>query len=371
MKLENLEIFPWNENFETFIPEIDEQHKRLVLLLNKLANNLTEEKTLEIEETFNELAAYADFHFKSEEKVWKKHMGEHALTIEHKQSHDSFLPMVLDLKENNGNKTFHETIEEILLFLIKWLAFHIVDEDKRLALIIHSMNEGRDISEAKYISDSKMSGSMKTLIDAILNMYENLSIKAINLIRERKARIKAENELKKVNKKLEKLSITDQLTNLKNRRYFDEVFEKEFAQAKRNKTVFGIMIFDIDYFKKLNDTYGHQKGDEALVTVAAAILKVCKRPNDFCFRIGGEEFAIIITNEKIDTPEQLAKILQEEVAALKIPNENSEISDYLTLSIGIESKIPDENDSVDSILKIVDDRLYKAKDLGRNTIVKD
>jgi len=368
-KLEALDIFPWNENFETGIKEIDDQHKMLIELLNKLANSLTQDEEFKIEETFNELANYADFHFKSEEVIWKKSIKDENTIREHEESHSSFLPKVLELKEEYKDKSMHEMIEEVLLFLIRWLAFHIIDEDKRLAMIIQEMDDGKNISDAKFISNNKMSGSMKILIEAILTMYDNLSLKAIKLIRERKARIKAQNELNKINKKLEELSITDQLTELYNRRYFEDVFQRELKKAHRNNTVFSVILFDIDYFKKLNDTYGHAKGDEALIKVAKCLKEVCKRPNDFVFRIGGEEFTIIITNEELDTAYKLTKILQEELEKLKIDNINSEVSNYLTISAGIVSIYPEDQDNLESIMHLADAKLYKAKDLGRNTVV--
>jgi diguanylate cyclase (GGDEF)-like protein/hemerythrin-like metal-binding protein len=369
-KFEELEVFPWNENFETGIQEVDEQHKTLVILLNKLANSLTQEKIAKVEDTFSQLAKYADYHFKSEEKIWEKYFDKRNLLFKsHKHSHDSFLPTVIELQEKNKDKPFYDTAEEILLFLIRWLAFHIIDEDKRLALIIDSINNGKELNEAKLISDSQMGGSMKILVEAILSMYDSLSIKAINLIRERKARILAQKELRKINKKLEKLSITDQLTGLHNRRHFEEIFEQELKRAKRNNTIISLILFDIDYFKKLNDTYGHIQGDKALKSVAKCMKRVCKRANDFAFRVGGEEFAIVITNEESKTAIELCEILKKEIEEAQILNENSSVSKYLTISAGVVSKIPNDLDDIDSFSKIADERLYEAKELGRNLII--
>lgn len=369
-KFEELEVFPWNENFETGIQEVDEQHKTLVILLNKLANSLTQEKIAKVEDTFSQLAKYADYHFKSEEKIWEKYFDKRNLLFKsRKHSHDSFLPTVIELQEKNKDKPFYDTAEEILLFLIRWLAFHIIDEDKRLALIIDSINNGKELNEAKLISDSQMGGSMKILVEAILSMYDSLSIKAINLIRERKARILAQKELRKINKKLEKLSITDQLTGLHNRRHFEEIFEQELKRAKRNNTIISLILFDIDYFKKLNDTYGHIQGDKALKSVAKCMKRVCKRANDFAFRVGGEEFAIVITNEESKTAIELCEILKKEIEEAQILNENSSVSKYLTISAGVVSKIPNDLDDIDSFSKIADERLYEAKELGRNLII--
>lgn len=362
------EIFPWNENFETGIIEIDEQHKSIVILLNKLAYNLTQDEIIEFEDTFEELAQYASFHFNYEEKIWREYIDDKRLIDLHKDRHDSFLPIIKELRQKHKNKDIHELIEEIVLFLIRWLAFHIVDDDKRLALIINSLKEGKSLSEAIYITDEIMSGSLKKLIEAILSMYDELSIKAINLIKERTARIKAEKELIQINEKLKELSITDQLTKLYNRRYFDEMLERELAKAKRYKTHLGLILIDIDHFKSLNDTYGHAYGDTVLVNMANCLKETCKRPNDSIYRIGGEEFVILVTNEDEKNILSLCEIMKKNIINLKIKTEN-EVFEYLTVSGGIYSAIPNPKETKDSILKLADERLYKAKRTGRNRII--
>ncbi|RXJ82844.1 GGDEF domain-containing protein [Arcobacter cloacae] len=364
---QKFEIFPWNNNFETGIDEIDEQHKKLIELLNNLANLLTQEENFQIETAFSELAKYAEYHFKSEEAVWKKYLKDSDLVVAHEKSHDSFLPKVLEIRNKCDN--LQDTIEEIVLFLIRWLAFHIIDEDKRLSLIIHSIKDGKNINEAKYISDELMGGSMKIMVETILSMYDNLSLKAIELIKEKKARLRAEKELKSINIKLHKLSITDQLTGLYNRRYFEEIFNRELQKSKRAKTYINVILFDIDYFKKLNDTYGHDVGDSALKKVSTCLKKNIKRGTDYIFRVGGEEFAIIVTNEDIENLINVTKILQREIKKLAIINEHSTVSKYLTISGGIVSLIPSLEDTIDSIMKKADEKLYEAKEQGRDRFV--
>lgn len=366
---EEFRIFPWNENLMTGIKEIDEQHQVIVMLINRLANNLIQEKEFEIEDTFNELANYASFHFKCEEKIWEKYLSGNDLEISHKQSHNSFLPEVLKIKEKNKNSSFTQIAEEILLFLTKWLAFHIVNEDMRLALIIKSLSKGNTVLEAVAETNDHENDSMKNLINTILSMYDHLSLKTISLIRERKARVQAENKLLEINKKLEELSITDQLTNLYNRRHFDEVFKRELKKSKRKKTALSLILIDIDYFKKINDTLGHAYGDKVLQEVARYLKETCKRPNDFVFRVGGEEFMILITDEDHNRAISLTKILQENIKNIKIPNINNNLFYSLTVSGGLVCKIPLQDDTVDSIVKIADNRLYKAKESGRNKII--
>lgn len=363
----SFEVFPWNRNFETGIKEIDNQHKKLIELINKLADKLTQEEVFEIEESFQELAAYAEYHFKSEEAIWKKCIKDEEIIKAHENSHVSFLPKVIEMKSRKSS--VHDTIEDILLFLIRWLAFHIIDEDKRVALIIHAINDGKNLSEAKFISEDIMSGSMKIITETILSMYDDLSVQTIGLIRERKARVRIEKELKDINKKLEKLSITDQLTGLYNRRHFEDVFNRELKRAKRAKSSFSIILLDIDYFKKLNDLYGHNQGDKALLSLANCLRNVTKRANDFAFRVGGEEFAIITSDEDSVAAINIVKILQNNLKELAILNEGSDVSKYLTISAGVLSLTPTEDDNIDSVMKKVDDRLYEAKKRGRDQFV--
>ena len=364
---QKFEIFPWNDNFKTGIQKIDEEHKKIIELLNNLANILTQDKDFEIENAFSELAQYAQYHFENEENIWKEHLKDSHYIISHEKSHESFLPKVIEIRSKNDN--LQDTIEEIVLFLIRWLAFHIIDEDKRLSLMIHSMKNGKNINEAKYISDEIMGDSMKIMVETILSMYDNLSLKAIELIREKKARLRAEKELKAINIELHKLSITDQLTGLYNRRYFEDIFNRELQKSKRAKTYFNVILFDIDYFKKLNDTYGHDMGDKALKILASCLKKNIKRGTDYIFRIGGEEFTIIITNENLENLINITKILQREIKKLAIINEHSTVSKYLTISGGVVSLIPSLEDTIDSIMKKADEKLYEAKEQGRDKFV--
>lgn len=367
--LDLFEVFPWNKNFELGIKKIDDQHKKIVEHLNKLATSLTHPEVSDISDAFLELADYADYHFKSEEEIWANHIKDEDLVHIHKVSHNSFLPKVFEIQKKNKDKPIPDTIEEILLFLIRWLVFHIIGEDKYLSLIITSMKNGKTLKESAIISEKEMSGANKVLLEAILTMYDGLSSRAISLMRESNARIKAEDELKKVNKRLELLSITDQLTNLYNRRHFQNIFNLELKRAIRLKTVFSIILFDIDYFKRLNDTYGHQSGDKALISMGEALKEICKRPSDFAFRIGGEEFTIIIADSKKESAVNLSKNLQDKLQILKIENKNSDVSKYMTISIGIVSLVPNISDTMDSIMKKVDEKLYLAKEKGRNQII--
>jgi diguanylate cyclase (GGDEF)-like protein/PAS domain S-box-containing protein len=168
-------------------------------------------------------------------------------------------------------------------------------------------------------------------------------------------------------KHIEQLSITDELTDLYNRRFFNIKIEEEINRAKRDNHYFSFLVLDIDYFKQYNDTYGHQKGDIALEKVASILKKRTARGSDFAFRLGGEEFGIITTLNK-EKAIEFANLIKDEIENLKIEHKASEVSKFITISIGIVSKEGESITNSDLLYKEADDCLYEAKRLGRNSI---
>jgi len=374
----SVRFFPWNDAFETGHPLIDEQHKTLIELLNKLANTLAHAEPMAVHKAIEELAHYADFHFKSEEAIWANYFEDDAWFVTHKKQHESFLPEALELKKTMQDRPSEEVVEEILKFIIHWLAIHIIDEDKRLALVIDEMKQGTPLEKAKSIANDKLAGSFKILIEAIMDMYDGLSSRILHIMRERNARAKVEDELRKANQKLEEanaqleqLSITDQLTGLYNRRHFDNIIKVELNRAQRDRNSLILVSFDIDFFKKLNDHYGHSIGDKALMKVGQELKKVCRRSSDFSFRLGGEEFAVITTNQNNKDGLKFGERIRKHIEDLKVPNINSKVSDYMTVSVGVVVANSETGYDPEGLMKVVDQRLYVAKDLGRNQVVAD
>lgn len=374
--LDKFEVFPWNENLDTGIAIIDEQHKKLVSLLNRLAAALARGNPVETNDIFTELTHYAEFHFETEEAIWLEHFGDDSWLSSHQLSHSSFLPKVIELKNREKNKSQNEIIESIILFLIRWLAFHILDSDKRVALLIQYINNGLTFDEAKIASDKKMSGSIRVVIETVMHMYDSLSSRTLELMRESHKREQIEKELHKANKQLRKanlrlelLAVTDQLTDLFNRRHFNTIFARELERAKRDKIPLALIEMDIDHFKKINDNYGHSAGDRALVQVSQKLKEICHRPGDFLFRLGGEEFGILAANLDYQGTTEFAEIIRMEIENLKIRNQYNSSAQYLTVSIGSISRIPGKTDTVDSFMSLADTRLYQAKELGRNRVI--
>lgn len=168
---------------------------------------------------------------------------------------------------------------------------------------------------------------------------------------------------------LERLTSQDPLTGIANRRYFDESLRRYYHDAYRNKESISVLLIDIDYFKRFNDSNGHLAGDACLQAVAGVISKAVARPADVVARYGGEEFAVILP----DTPESgmrvIADHIQQSMHAASIPHDDSPISDIVSLSIGGCSIVPSDNDRMTSLVNEADRALYKAKETGRDKSV--
>jgi len=176
-------------------------------------------------------------------------------------------------------------------------------------------------------------------------------------------------QLQKTNAELKRLSSLDGLTGIANRRIFDETLTKEWDRATQNNTPLSLILIDIDYFKPYNDTYGHQQGDDCLLSVAKKLSEVSTHPTDLVARYGGEEFVIIAPNTESEGATGLAKKLTEGIQKLGIEHKTSKVSDIVTVSIGISTITPTKDDNISDLVKYSDKALYTAKDSGRNKYI--
>ncbi len=166
-------------------------------------------------------------------------------------------------------------------------------------------------------------------------------------------------------RRLENLAVHDTLTGLYNRIYLEETFEKEIHRAQRREGKAGVMMMDLDHFKRLNDTYGHAAGDMALQEVGK-ILRSFFRPEDFCCRYGGEEFLILLPEAITKDVYQRAEALRKQIHTLKLAFQDRPIG-TISISIGI-AVFPDHGQDMTRILKAADQALYRAKKEGRNRV---
>ncbi len=171
------------------------------------------------------------------------------------------------------------------------------------------------------------------------------------------------------NKKIvEYLSITDELTKLYNRRYFNIKIEEELNRAKRNNIFLSFIILDIDYFKNYNDTYGHLLGDKVLKNVSEVLIEMTSRTSDYAFRLGGEEFGLILINQDKKKVFDYAKKIRQSIEELHIEHKTSNISKNLTASFGIVTRKANDIKNSDELYRLADEALYISKRNGRNQV---
>lgn len=193
---EDFEIFPWNEKFNTGHERIDEQHRTLARLVNRLARTMIDNDYSVVSSAFDELAKYAHLHFMDEESVWLEYFDENDPWFsEHQHNHDSFWPRINEIHLANSDKPLPEVVENIMQYLIRWLAFHIVGDDKRMASAIRLMESGMTIEQAKILADAEMKDSLYVLIEVILNMYHRLCSRTLVMQREISSHEKNNKEL--------------------------------------------------------------------------------------------------------------------------------------------------------------------------------
>ena len=175
--------------------------------------------------------------------------------------------------------------------------------------------------------------------------------------------------LKKANLRLTYQANIDSLTQIANRRRFDEYITQEWSRCAREKEYLSLLLCDVDYFKAYNDTYGHQAGDNCLYGVAKSLELTVKRPADMAFRYGGEEFAVVLPHTEGQGAIAVAENIRRQVQSLNIAHSSSKVSSVVTVSIGVASIIPNTRTSPHTLISAADDALYDAKQKGRNRVI--
>ena len=174
-------------------------------------------------------------------------------------------------------------------------------------------------------------------------------------------------ELEAANRELKIIAMMDGLTGIANRRYFDDYYERSWRAAVRAGTPLSVIMADIDWFKAYNDTYGHQAGDECLIQVARTLRNNIKRASDFAARYGGEEFVIVLPDTDAAGASLLAEWVRQQVFALDIEHNKSPIG-KVTISLGVASVVPGQDDDAQTLVEAADKALYAAKHDGKNCV---
>jgi hemerythrin-like metal-binding protein len=198
-----LEIFPWNDNFATGLADVDDQHRRLIELLNQLVRRMAfrDEKPA-VSEVLRALEDYAAEHFQSEEKIWRAHFEGDPWLDRHEVEHVDFVRKLAEVKGSGGSD--EAIVERLVSFLTHWLAQHIIEADKRMAIVVQVLPTVSTLAEAKAIASDRMAGATRTLIDTMMSMYDHLALRTAHLTREIHARAQAEAALRAAQRDLER-----------------------------------------------------------------------------------------------------------------------------------------------------------------------
>jgi len=175
--------------------------------------------------------------------------------------------------------------------------------------------------------------------------------------------------LESANRQLQRLAQMDGLTQVANRRGFDEYWLQQWTILKQERQPISLILLDVDYFKNYNDHYGHLAGDECLRQVAQGISQLLMRAQDLLARYGGEEFVVVLPHTSIEGAKKVAETIMNVIYDLHLPHVKSLVSDRITVSIGIACVVPNDNISMEMPISLADKALYQAKQEGRNRIV--
>ena len=484
--MNSIDVFPWNENFNTGLPMVDEQHKKLVQLLNSLASNIAFQPDLQkLNVVLDELADYAVYHFQAEEAIWHKYFPNDPVESAHREAHLYFTSTVLALKAEINAKPVDNVLWDALSFLTRWLLSHILEEDRHMAMMVLAMQTGLSKEQAAQQSKSKLCGSTKVLMEIILSAFHSLATNTLQLMMKIFELRRVEQELSiaatafevqegivvtdsnniimRVNEafnlmtgysaeevighnpsllksgrhddqffrdmweilaldrhwqgevwnrrkngevhpdwlsisavtntegkvtnyvsaysditqhkndeaKIYSLAFHDPLTGLPNRRLLLDRLQHTLAAGARHRKHGAVLFIDLDNFKALNNTKGHNVGDLLLLEVAGRLQR-CVREGDTVARLGGDEFIVILESLSKDAPHAAAQtetVGEKILAAISQPYSlpGQEHEHHCSASIGT-TLFRSQGVTVDELLKRTETAMYESKNAGRNTL---
>lgn len=229
------------------------------------------------------------------------------------------------------------------------------------------INEDRILSNSVSILEGNIIETNKDK-----ELYKSLVQEYKDLLEQMKRMIKMsdmiENKLNCVRRSVDEISKIDFLTNIYNRRYFDQVLIEEWKNCEENKSSLSILMIDVDKFKSYNDIYGHPNGDKCLQNISQAIKDVIQESKNILSRYGGEEFIVLIPNSHLEKAKFIAENIRKSIEKLNILHEGSETYKIVTVSIGIATDIPIKRSSPEKLINMADKALYRAKNSGRNKV---
>lgn len=373
-----MDAFVWDQDFITGLSQVDEQHHNLVDLFNELNTSLFSQSTDQegvLSDTFARIVDYTRFHFRDEEDLMHAEGVDSRHIQMHHATHEQFVQQIQAMWERRG--AVSHPVENLVGFLTTWLSLHILGIDQSLARQIQMIHSGVSAQEAFEREAHARDNGTKAVLKLVANLYHVLSRQNTELaqanqtledrVAQRTEQLEAANQkLQKAYVQLEAHSRMDGLLQIANCKYFDVRLKEAWASALRRKEPLGLLMIDVDHFKRYNDSYGHPAGDACLQAVAQAVQGAMLRETDLVARYGGEELAVILPDTDAAGVVAVAKRVVAAVAAQAIPHRASDAATVVTVSVGAASDQPADKHHEGRLVEQADAALYSAKASGRN-----
>lgn len=374
--------FVWDQNFVTNLHQVDEQHHELVNLFNELNSTLFSggaHTELALSGTFERIVDYSRYHFRDEEALMQAEGVSSRHIQMHHTAHEQFVQQLQTMWAHR--QSIPQPGETLVGFLTSWLSLHILGIDQSLSRQIQLIRSGVAAEEAFEREADANDNGMRAVLKLVANLYQVLSRQNMALAQANQAlesRVAQRTEqLETINQKLqqayyqlEAYSRMDGLLQIANRKYFDVRLKEAWASALRCKHPLGLLMIDVDFFKRFNDTYGHQAGDACLQSVAKAVQSAMLRDTDLVARYGGEELVVLLPDTDTAGTAQVAQRVVDTVVAQAIEHSASDTAPFVTVSVGAASAQPTDKAQAHSLVAQADASLYAAKKSGRNRFVR-
>ncbi len=365
-----MRLFEWNSGFETGQQDVDAQHHRLVALINEFGGVTSkgEPSSAAMSHVYEELLAYTGYHFDEEERLMEGHALDRRHVRSHRRAHHAFVQQVVHMHEKMSSDDSHAVAEDMVEFLVNWLAYHILVLDMSMSRQIEAIRSGRSPGQAYMDEEQEADKSTGPLIKALNNLFtqvthDNKRLVELNKTLESKVE-KRTRALRAANQKLEELASTDALTGLPNRRHALRRIAELWDETQSSGTTLACMMIDADEFKHINDTYGHDAGD-AVIRELARNIQYAIRSDDVVCRLGGDEFLVICPKTSLDGVQRIAEIMREKITMLRVPAGDGEWRG--SVSIGVAAS-GEQISGPEQVIKAADMAVYAAKAAGKNCV---
>lgn len=363
-----MSLFTWNTYFQTDLTSVDEQHQKLVNLVNEFTTSFNdpEDSEKKLQQAFQALTTYTTEHFEDEEKLMSDTGLDERHQKEHKEQHDLFKESILTLYQD-ALPFDSKTPPPLFEYLVFWLSYHILGSDQKMSSQIHAINNGMDATIAYEQTEgaNDETSALLHVVDKLLGLIStrNSSLNELNTQLESKVQ-KRTKELLVANKQLNVLATTDELTRLPNRRAAMKELEERITESLVQQKPFSCLMMDLDNFKGINDSFGHDVGDTTLKSIAQEIRHAI-RHEDRVFRLSGDEFLVTCANTRGDGALLVGQNICRAIAGAHIQTGEGTIT--TSISVGVATTSATINSST-ILLKTADRGLYKAKEGGRNCV---